>query len=120
LQVSEVSTLRSALVATGFPYARATLADNNLAEFGHVMPQVQGIRRGGAAVLDFAYVAAGRLDGCWEKQLKPWDWAAGWLLVTEAGGVVTGLDGEPCGFGKGSICASNGQLHAELLGLLAG
>lgn len=119
LQVSGVATLRQALVATGFAYKRATLTDNNLAEFGAVMPGVQGVRRGGSAVLDLAYLAAGRLDGYWEMHLNPWDWAAGWLLVEEAGGKVTDRRGEPWALSSGDMVATNGHLHQELLGHLA-
>lgn len=118
LHVSTAACLKEALVATGFPYRRATIPDNNLAEFNAVMPRVQGIRRAGAAVLDLAHLAAGRLDGYWEMHLKPWDWAAGWLLVTEAGGVVTGLRGELWRLGMNHLAASNGLLHQELLAVL--
>ncbi len=119
LHVSAVAHLREALLATGFPYLRATIPDNNLAEFNAVMPRVQGVRRAGAAVLDLAYVAAGRLDAYWERHLNPWDWAAGWLLVTEAGGVVTSMSGEPWRLGMNHLAASNGRLHQELLAVLA-
>lgn len=118
LQVSAASRLSDALVATGFAYRRAALEDNNLAEFGAVMPQVQGVRRAGAAVLDLAHVADGRLDAYWEMHLNPWDWAAGWLLVKEAGGVVTDLRGEPWTLGTGEIVASNGHIHGRLLAVL--
>jgi myo-inositol-1(or 4)-monophosphatase len=118
LRVSAVSRTQDALVATGFPYRRATLAQNNLAEFGAVMPRVQGVRRAGAAILDLADLAAGRLDAYWERHLKPWDWAAGWLLVQEAGGTVTGMHGEPWFLGMEHLVASNGQIHDELLALL--
>ncbi len=117
--VSEAQRLKDALLATGFAYKRATLEDNNLAEFNAVMPRVQGVRRAGAAVLDLAYLAAGRLDAYWEMHLQPWDWAAGWLLIEEAGGVVTDLRGEPWALGKDAMAASNGPLHQELLDLLA-
>ena len=118
MSISEVNQLRDALVATGFAYKRATLADNNLAEFGAVMPRVQGVRRAGAAVLDMAHLADGRLDGYWEMHLKPWDWAGGWLLIEEAGGVVTNRVGETWSLGSTDIVASNGSLHTELLQLL--
>ncbi len=118
IQVSQVHKLADALLATGFAYQRASLNDNNLAEFGAVMPRVQGVRRAGAAVLDLAHLAAGRLDAYWEMHLQPWDWAAGWLLVREAGGVVTGINGEPWTFETDNITASNGVLHSELLSLL--
>lgn len=115
LRVSSVAGLGQALVATGFAYRRATLADNNLARFGAVMPRVQGVRRGGAAVLDLAYVAAGRLEGYWEMHLRPWDWAAGWLLVEEAGGTVTNLQGQPWSLASEELVASNGLVHTELI-----
>jgi myo-inositol-1(or 4)-monophosphatase len=115
IQVSGVAEMRQALVATGFAYRRATLVDNNLAEFSAVMPRVQGVRRAGAAVLDLAHLADGRLDGYWEMHLRPWDWAAGWLLVKEAGGKVTDMRGEQWSLASKDIVASNGLLHAELL-----
>jgi myo-inositol-1(or 4)-monophosphatase len=115
LRVSQAEGLRQSLVATGFAYRRATLEDNNLAEFNAIMPRVQGVRRAGAAVLDMAHLAAGRLDGYWEIYLKPWDWAAGWLLVEEAGGKVTDLEGQAWSLEKENIVASNGALHQALL-----
>jgi myo-inositol-1(or 4)-monophosphatase len=78
----------------------------------------RGIRRAGAAALDLAYVAAGRLDGFWESKLKPWDVAAGQLLVTEAGGRVTGFSGEPYSVYSHRIVASNGLIHDEMLATL--
>jgi len=118
LHVSAAPALGHALVATGFAYRRATLRDNNLAQFNRIMPRVQGIRRAGAAALDLAHVAAGHLDAYWEMHLQPWDWAAGWLLVSEAGGTVTGLDGAPWTLASTTIAASNGHLHAEFLAAL--
>ena len=119
IQVTDVPKLRDALVATGFAYKRSTVSDNNLAEFAAVTPHVQGVRRAGAAVLDLAYVAAGRLDAYWELHLNAWDWAAGWLLVEESGGQVTDLQGQPWALGKNSVIASNGRLHETLLQLLS-
>jgi myo-inositol-1(or 4)-monophosphatase len=118
MHVSDVRRLRQALVATGFPYTRATEADNNLSEFSAIMPQVQGVRRGGSAVLDLAYLADGRLDAYWEKRLSPWDWAAGCLLVQEAGGTMTGMYGEPWTLARKHAAVSNRWLHDELLALL--
>jgi len=119
LRVSSTRRLQDSLLATGFSYARAVVQDNNLAEFNRLMPRTRGVRRAGAAALDLAYVAAGRLDGYWEMYLSPWDWAAGALLVEEAGGIVTGFDGEPWQPGQDRLVASNGQIHTELLGELA-
>jgi len=119
INVSKVSEMHQALVATGFAYKRATLADNNLAEFSAMMPRVQGLRRAGAAVLDLAYLASGRLDGYWEMHLRPWDWAAGWLLVREAGGQVTDGKGRPWSLTSGDMVASNGLLHRDILSCLA-
>jgi myo-inositol-1(or 4)-monophosphatase len=119
LRVSDVAEMGQALVATGFAYKRATIADNNLAEFGAVMPRVQGVRRAGSAVLDLAHVASGRLDGYWEMHLNPWDWAAGSLMVEEAGGKITDMQGEPWSLLTGEIVATNSHLHTELLTNLA-
>jgi myo-inositol-1(or 4)-monophosphatase len=119
IQVSPVAEMHQALAATGFAYKRATLVDNNLAEFSAIMPLVQGVRRAGSAVLDLAHLADGRLDGYWEMHLQPWDWAAGWLLVEEAGGKVTDMRGAPWSLASRDIVASNGLLHAELLSRLA-
>ncbi|MBN1137444.1 MAG: inositol monophosphatase [Anaerolineae bacterium] len=115
LQVSKAARLQESLLATGFPYRAAFLADNNLAEFNAMVPRAQGVRRAGAAVLDLAHVAAGRLDGYWEKHLQPWDWAAGWLLVEEAGGTVTTMDGRPWSLQENNMAASNSLIHDELL-----
>jgi myo-inositol-1(or 4)-monophosphatase len=120
LSVSGAVNLRRSLLATGFPYARASIEDNNVAEFGRIMPRVQGVRRGGAATLDMAYVAAGRLDGYWEFHLSPWDWAAGHLLVQEAGGRTSDVSGQPWRLRSNSMVATNGLLHEELLAVLKG
>jgi myo-inositol-1(or 4)-monophosphatase len=118
MHVSRVAQLHGALVATGFAYKRATLSDNNLAEFCAVMPTVQGVRRAGAAVLDLANLADGRLDGYWEMHLNPWDWGAGWLFVEEAGGMMTDMHGEAWSLSTTHTVASNGFLHEDLLALL--
>jgi myo-inositol-1(or 4)-monophosphatase len=120
LSVSGTDSLRRSLLATGFFYTRAFIEDNNLAEFGRIMPRVQGVRRGGSAALDMAYVAAGRLDGYWEFHLSPWDWAAGDLLVREAGGRISDVSGQPWRLRSNSMVATNGPLHGELLAALKG
>lgn len=117
LRVSASDALQRSLLATGFPYSRATNPDNNLAEFSYFMPRCQGVRRAGAAALDLAWVAAGHLDGYWESHLNPWDCAAGVLLVTEAGGRVSDFGDNPWDLGGQRLIASNGQpaLHAALV-----
>ncbi len=115
VSVSTTPRLILSLLATGFPYQRATIPDNNVPEFSRLVTRVQGVRRGGSAALDLAYVAAGWLDGYWEMHLSPWDWAAGGLLVEEAGGVVTDLEGERWSPFKKGIVATNGRIHKELI-----
>lgn len=117
--VSSRSPLRGSLLATGFPYDSATDPENNFAHFVNFQMRCRGIRRAGAASLDLAYVAAGRIDGFWECKLKPWDVAAGQLLVTEAGGRVSGYCGEPYSVYNHRIVASNGVIHNEMLTVLA-
>ena len=94
IRVSRRRGLEGALLATGFPFRANDDLDTYLEMLRIVMPQVAGVRRAGSAALDLAYVAAGRVDGFWELGLKPWDTAAGVLLVTEAGGHVSKIDGE--------------------------
>jgi myo-inositol-1(or 4)-monophosphatase len=113
--------LRQALIATGFPYDRHTAQDNNVAAFAAFIRRAQGVRRAGAAAIDLCYVACGRLDGYWEMNLGAWDVAAGSLIVCEAGGRVTDYADRPGSEdllrGK-RIVASNGHIHAEMIGTL--
>jgi hypothetical protein len=104
----------AALLATGFPYDRRTNPDNNVHRVAHLIRRCQGIRRAGAAALDLAYVAAGWLDGYWEDRLKPWDLAAGALLVREAGGLASDFDLGPLSLQSGRCVASNGHFHEQL------
>jgi myo-inositol-1(or 4)-monophosphatase len=120
IKVSGAKRLRESILATGFPYDKAYHPDNNIAEFSRVLPHVQGLRRGGSAALDLAYVSCGRLDGFWELKLKPWDMAAGMLLIEEAGGRVTDRAGKPTDIHAYCVVASNGLIHDVLLGLLEG
>lgn len=119
LQVSAICTLSDALLATGFPNDVAGTEHNNLEYFTRFMTRAQGVRRPGSAALDLCYVAAGRFDGFWELKLSPWDMAAGSLMVTEAGGLVTDLLGGPHRLSNPRIVASNGLLHEEMLRVLA-
>ncbi len=116
--VSTAKTLEYSLLATGFPYRVRELEKNNLVEFCSFRFHAQGVRRAGAAALDLAYVAAGRLDGFWERWLKPWDTAAGILLVTESGGNVSHFDGSPYTVLNPEIVASNTAIHTEMLEIL--
>ena len=114
IRVSPTPTLKSALLCTGFPYD--VRERNEFARhFANFIMNAQGVRRDGAAALDLAYVAAGRFDGFWEEGLKPWDVAAGILLVEEAGGQVTGFQGQPFRVNDRDVTASNGRIHAEML-----
>jgi len=114
LRASLTPDLNAALLATGFPYDRRTNPDNNVHRVAHLIRRCQGIRRAGAAALDLAYVAAGWLDGYWEDRLKPWDLAAGALLVREAGGIASDFDLGPLSLQSGRCVASNGHFHEQL------
>jgi myo-inositol-1(or 4)-monophosphatase len=120
LHVSDTSQLSRAVLATGFPYDRRTNPQNNLAQFAALKMAAQGVRRVGAAALDLAMVAAGWLDGYWERRLKPWDIAAGSLLVREAGGLVTPYAADqPFSPDGGEAVAANPRLHPQLIAALA-
>ena len=119
LQVSTRSPLKNTLLGTGFPYDCATDPANNFTNFIAFQKEARGIRRAGAAALDLAYVAAGRLDGFWELKLKPWDVAAGVLMVREAGGLVTTFDGSVYDVFNDRILATNGLIHGDMTALLA-
>lgn len=119
MRVSSTDRVILSLMSTGFPYQRASVPDNNVALFGKLINRIQGVRRSGSVALDLAYVAAGRLDGHWELHVKPWDTAAGGLLVKEAGGRISGMKGEPWSPFQTSIVATNGKIHDELLAALA-
>ena len=118
IAVSGVDCLNDALVGTGFPYDVATRLPEILERLALVLPMAQGVRRIGAASIDLAYVASGKLDIFYEAGLKPWDFAAGMLLVEEAGGRVSNLNGDPLHFGE-PLLASNGRLHALAVDLLS-
>jgi len=119
IRVSEVAELGKGLLATGFPYDVRTSRANNLGHWESFIVRAQAIRRCGSAALDLAYVACGRFDGFWELKLKPWDMAAGALLVLEAGGRVTDLGGAVFTVDAPGIVASNGLLHPGMLEVLA-
>jgi len=118
LKVSSTGDLGESLLATGFPYDRKDSPVNNYDHFVHFQQAAQACRRPGAASLDLAYVAAGRLDGYWEMKLKPWDMAAGKLLVAEAGGTVSDFDGEALNIYGRECLASNGRIHQAMIDVL--
>jgi len=118
INVSSIDDLEQALLATGFPYDRAEFA-RALRSFEGVSLQSQAVRRAGSAVLDLCYVACGRLDGYWEHAVRPWDVAAGALILLEAGGTVSGAEGSAFDVEAGHILATNGLLHAPLAAALA-
>jgi myo-inositol-1(or 4)-monophosphatase len=118
IQVSPVNSLSAALLCTGFPYdvrERSEFARH----FANFIMNAQGVRRDGAAALDLAYVACGRFDGFWEEGLKPWDVAAGSLLIEEAGGRVSKYDGAPLNIYTPPVLASNGLLHEQMMRVLS-
>jgi myo-inositol-1(or 4)-monophosphatase len=119
IRVSRCAQLDQALLATGFPVRREAEVQAALAVFGDVLRQCADVRRAGAAALDLAHVACGRLDGFWEFGLKPWDVAAGTLLVQESGGLVGDPDGGETQLESGDIVSSNPKLFRQLLGVIA-
>ncbi|MBE9115450.1 inositol monophosphatase [Lusitaniella coriacea LEGE 07157] len=114
IRVSSTATLSNSLLASGFAYDRRETLDNNYAEFCYLTHLTQGVRRAGSAALDLAAVACGRFEGYWERGIKPWDIAAGIILVEEAGGRVTAYDGSPFVMNSGRILATNSHIHSSL------
>ena len=125
-RVTDAVRLEDSLLATGFPYDRRTTQDDNLREFSRLKKLTHGVRRGGSAAIDLAMVADGTFDGYWEMKLNPWDWAAGAVLVTEAGGTLSRYDGSAFDVHatlesaqRAELVATNGGVHAALLDELA-
>ena len=119
IRVGRRQSLKGALLGTGFPFKNIDQLDRYLDTLRALTPKSGGIRRAGSAALDLAYVAAGRLDGFWEFGLSPWDFAAGVLLVREAGGLITDAAGGDALFESGDIVAGNPKVLAGLLRVLA-
>jgi myo-inositol-1(or 4)-monophosphatase len=118
IRVSEVEHLEQAMVVSGFPYDVREKIATYLPAWERFLVRAQAVRRDGAAALDMCYIAAGRFDGFWEFGLNPWDVAAGWLIIEEAGGRVTKMDGSPFDLFVPSLLASNGRIHGEMLEVL--
>ncbi|OFZ68158.1 MAG: inositol monophosphatase [Betaproteobacteria bacterium RBG_16_56_24] len=119
LRVTKRLHLADSLIGTGFPYTKFEHLDAYLAILKDLMQKTAGLRRPGSAALDLAWMAAGRYDGFFETGLKPWDMAAGCLLITEAGGMVSDLGGNDTYLDTGHICAGNPEIHPQLLQVMA-
>jgi len=115
IRVSETENLRRSLLSTGFAYDVKQATHNNLDLFREFVFTGQAIRRDGSAALDLCYLACGRFDGFWELKLSPWDTAAGLLILREAGGVATRLDGSPYDIHQPDLLASNGRIHGQMM-----
>jgi len=118
IQVSATRTIAESLLVTGFPYNVREILEPVMMRYGRCLKASQAIRRLGSAALDLCYVACGRFEGFWEQNLKPWDSAAGALMVAEAGGRVTTFSDRPYTVEHTEILATNGLIHTEMLGLL--
>ncbi len=118
IAVSTTGDLRKSLLATGFAYDVKTSSDNNFGFFRAFVLTGQAIRRDGSAALDLCYLACGRFDGFWELKLRPWDTAAGLLILLEAGGVASRLDGTPYDIHQPELLASNGRIHGQMMEVL--
>jgi myo-inositol-1(or 4)-monophosphatase len=118
LRVSSAARLVDAMLVTGFPYDVHTRVEEIVGLFAAFIGQARAVRRLGSAAIDLCYVAAGRLDGFWETDLKPWDIAGGALIVAEAGGRVTDTEGQPFTSRGGHVLATNGHLHDAMLSVI--
>ena len=115
MRVSATATLLDAMLVTGFPYDVHDRVEEIVGLFGAFVGEARAVRRLGSAAIDLCYVAAGRMDGFWERDLKPWDVAAGALIVAEAGGRVTQMDGTSFNARGDQVLATNGLLHDRML-----
>jgi myo-inositol-1(or 4)-monophosphatase len=120
LRVSATAQIVDAMLVTGFPYDVHTRIEEIVGLFGEFVGRARAVRRLGSAAIDLCYVAAGRMDGFWESDLKPWDIAGGALIVAEAGGRITNMDGNAFASRGRHVLASNGLLHDALLDIVRG
>ncbi len=119
IKVSNVNSLNKSLLALGFYYERGSLMRKTLGQMKKFFYEnVHGLRRAGSAALDLCYTACGRFDGYWELKLNPWDYAAGSLILTEAGGRITDIQGKKYNLLMGNVAASNGRIHKKMLQIL--
>ena len=119
IRVSSAALLVDALLVTGFPYDVHRRVEEIVGLFGAFVGQARAVRRLGSAAIDLCYVAAGRMDGFWESDLKPWDIAGGALIVAEAGGRMSSMDGQRFSSRNREVLASNGLVHEEMLRIIA-
>lgn len=120
ISVSRITELKFALIGTGFPFKKLELLDDYLTQFRSILPQTSGIRRTGSAAIDLCDLACGRLDGFWELHLAPWDVAAGVLILREAAGIITDLEGNEDVVKHGAFVAGNPQIYQALSRTLEG
>lgn len=120
VEVSRVDDIDKSLLSTGFPYNLRSKPEQVCREFERFILKAQAVRRDGAAALDMCYTACGRFDGFWERDLSPWDTAAGQVIIEEAGGIVTDFEGKPHRPGSPTILASNRLIHEAMLEVLRG
>ncbi|NQV16948.1 MAG: inositol monophosphatase [Armatimonadetes bacterium] len=120
ISVSGNSEIKNCLIGTGFPYDRWQRGDYYIMQYLAFMKRCQGVRRAGAAAIDLCYVACGRLDGFFENKLRPWDMAAGSIIITEAGGKISQFDGEDWHYSNDTILVSNGKIHEKMIEILRG
>ncbi|OPY64761.1 MAG: Inositol-1-monophosphatase [Syntrophorhabdus sp. PtaU1.Bin050] len=118
IKVSGIDDMKQGLLCTGFPYDLATTKKNNINHFVNFLFHAQAVRRDGSAAMNLSYVACGRFDGYWEMKLNPWDMAAGALMVTEAGGMITDFSGKAFSIYGDELVASNGIIHGNMLEVL--
>lgn len=119
IRVSATARLVDAMLVTGFPYDVHSRIGEIVGLFGQFVGRARAVRRLGSAAIDLCYIAAGRMDGFWERDLKPWDIAGGALIVAEAGGHVTNMDGRPFASRGRDVLATNGVLHEDMIKVIA-
>ncbi len=119
IRVSTITNLKKSLLVTGFAYEAHNINDNNLDHFANFIKAGHAVRRAGSAALDLCYTALGRFEAFWELHLKPWDVAAGMLIVREASGQVTRFDGSPFDIDDSHILATNGHVHPAMMDMLS-
>ncbi|UCF91763.1 MAG: inositol monophosphatase [Desulfobacterales bacterium] len=119
IRVSNTTRVSESLLGTGFPYNLRAHPHRIVTRFERCLQAAQGVRRLGSAALDLCYVACGKFDGYWEEDLKPWDTAAGALIVAESGGLVTTFADQPFSVDQKEVLATNGEIHQEMFTLLA-